>query len=116
MSVSVVIRTTKTLTPQEVFDHLIKRGEQVVITSDEFPSAKLGTHLKALRGIEINEDPEGYEVRVCSYASVADLQLFAVTIEALVDLTGGRAYLEDGDDSEISNIGEAFDEAWIEGQ
>lgn len=116
MSVSVVIRTTKTLTPHEVFDHLMKRGEQIVITSDEFPSAKLGTHLKALRGIEINEDPEGYEVRVCSYASVADLQLFAVTIEALVDLSGGRAYLEDDDDGEISNVGEAFDEAWIENQ
>ena len=116
MSVSVVIRTTKTLTPYEVFDHLMKRGEQIVITSDEFPSAKLGTHLKALRGIEINEEQEGYEVRVCSYASVADLQLFIVTIDALVDLTGGRAYLEDDDDGEISNIGEAFDEAWIENQ
>lgn len=116
MSVSVVIRTTKTLTPQAVFDHLMTRGEQIVITSDEFPSVKFGTHLKALRGIEINEGPEGYEVRVCSYASVADLQLFVVTIEALVDLTEGRAYLEDDDDSEISNIGEDFDEAWIEGQ
>ena len=57
MSVSVVIRTTKTLTPQEVFDHLMTRGEQIVITSDEFPSAKLGTYLKAIRGIEINEEP-----------------------------------------------------------
>lgn len=116
MSVSVVIRTTKTLTPQAVFDHLMTRGEQIVITSDKFPSVKLGTYLKAIRGIEINEEQEGYEVRVCIYASEADLQLFVVTIEALVDLTGGRAYLEDDDDSEISNIGEAFDEAWIADQ
>ena len=32
------------------------------------------------------------------------------------DSSGGRAYLEDDDDGEISNVGEAFDEAWIENQ
>lgn len=60
----------------------MKRGEQIVITSDEFPSIKFGSHLKAIRGVEINQEQQGYKVRVCTHASVADLQLFVVTIEA----------------------------------
>lgn len=114
MSVCVVVRTERTLNPDDVFDHLMKQGEQIVITSDEFPSVKFGSHLKAIRGIEINQEQQGYEVRVCAHASVADLQLFAVTIEALIDLTEGRAYLENDDDCEIIDVRKSFDEVWIE--
>lgn len=116
MSVCVVVRTERALAPAEVFDHLMKRGERILIKSDEFPSVQFGTLQKAIRGIEINQEPNGYEVRVCTYASVADLQLFVVAIQALIDLTGGRAYLEDDGDDEISDVRKNFDEAWIDEQ
>lgn len=116
MSVCVTIRTKKELVPDDIFNCLVERGEMIVITSDKFPSAKFGTYLKAIRGIEVNKESNGYEVRVCAHSSVADYELFAVTTQVIMDLTGGKAYFEDDDESEITKVAETLDDKWIEEQ
>ena len=116
MSVCVTIRTKKELVPDDIFNCLVERGEMIVITSDKFPCANFGTYLKAIRGIEVNKESNGYEVRVCAHSSVADYELFAVTTQVIMDLTGGKAYYEDDDESEITNVAETLDDKWIEEQ
>ena len=108
MSVCVTIRTKKSLQPDEFLKYLADEGEKIVVTSKEFPSVKFGTHLQAIRGIEVNEEENGYEVRVCSFSSTADYQLFAKTILALMKLTGGESYEEDDDESKVDNPLEQF--------
>ena len=61
MSVCVTIRTKKELEPKQIFDALVKRGEAIMVTSDSFPCLKLGRMQQALRGIEINQEDNGYE-------------------------------------------------------
>ncbi|MDO4707889.1 hypothetical protein [Porphyromonas sp.] len=116
MSVCVIVRSQKDLLPDEIFDWFLDGGESIVVTSGDFPSIKLGTHLEALRGIEINQEIDGYEVRVCSYASIADYRLFGKAVRALMSLTGGRAYLENDDENEITNPLQSFDDCWIQQQ
>ena len=53
MSVCVTIRTEKKLRPNVYLKHLAENGEHIVVTSDEYPSVKFGTHQKAIRGIEV---------------------------------------------------------------
>ena len=103
MSVSVTIRTKKKLYPDDFLKHLADKGEKIVVTSKEFPSVKFGVLYEALRGIEVNQDDYGYEVRVCSFSSTADYQLFAKTIAAVMELTGGEAFEEDDDESKVDN-------------
>ena len=116
MSVCVTIRTPKTLQPDDFLKYLVGKGEQIVITSKEFPSVKFGTHLQAIRGIEVNQEDNGYEVRVCSFSSTADYQLFAKTVAALMSLTGGEAFEEDDDESKVDNPLERFGDKWIQQQ
>ena len=113
MSVCVTIRTRKILQPDDFLKYLADKGEQIVVTSNEFPSVKFGTHLQAIRGIEVNQEDNGYEVRVCSFSSIADYQLFAKTIAAMMELTGGDAYEEDDDESKVDNPFEEYGDKWI---
>lgn len=103
MSVCVTIRTKNILAPDVILQHLAEQGEKIVVTSNEYPSVKFGTHYEAIRGIEVNKEENGLEVRVCSFSSKADYQLFAKTVDALMKLTKSKAYLEDETDEEIIN-------------
>lgn len=114
MSVCVTIRTKNILEPDVILQHLADQGENIVVTSNEYPSVKFGTHNEAIRGIEVNKEENGLEVRVCSFSSKADYQLFAKTVDALMKLTGAKAYLEDDTDEEIINPFSTFDDDWIE--
>ena len=114
MSVCVNIRTKNILEPEVFLKHLAEQGEKIVVTSNEYPSVKFGTHLKAIRGIEVNQEENGLEVRVCAYASTEDYQLFAKTITALMELTGDKAYIEDDDEDELVDALKTFDDEWIE--
>lgn len=116
MSVCVTIRTENILQPDVYLKYLVDKGEQIVVTSVEYPSVKFGNHQKAIRGIEVNNVGNGLEVRVCSFSSTADYKLFAMTINALMKLTGDRAYLEDDDDEEITDPFKTFDDEWIDSQ
>lgn len=114
MSVCVTIRTENILPPDVYLKHLADKGEQIVVISADYPSVKFGNSQKAIRGIEVNKEDNGLEVRVCSFSSTADYQLFAKTVKALIQLTGCKAYLEDG--VEINDPFEMFDAEWIERQ
>lgn len=113
MSVSVTIRTAKELSSNQIIDHLFERGEKIVITSEDFPSVKIGTLNEALRGIEINKEDAGYEVRVCTFANKADHRLFSLAIDAIMQLSKGKAYFEDDDDSEVLDPIRSYDERWF---
>ena len=65
MSVCVTVRTNKAVAPDDFLKKLAESGEQIVVTSKEFPSVKFGNHQTALRGIEVNQEEDGLEVRVC---------------------------------------------------
>ena len=112
MSVCVTIRTNNRPDPKDVLKAMAETGEQIVVTSQDYPCAKFGIHNKALRGVELNEDDNGVEVRVCSFASAEDYRLFAKTIKTVMELTGGKAYYEDDDEDEITDPLARFDEEW----
>ena len=116
MSVCVTIRTKKLPVPEEVLKAMANKGEQIVVTSMEYPCVKYGTHYKALRGIEINEEDNGVEVRVCTFASEEDYRLFGKTINPVMEMTGGKAYVDDDDDSEVTDPLKEFGEEWIQDQ
>lgn len=116
MSTCVTVRTKKKLEPKEIFEYLLGQGVSIVCTCAEFPSVKFGTPEKAIRGVEVNLEDNGYEVRVCSFAATEDYQLFAKTVGALTEMTGGKAYLDDEDDEEIAVPAARFNQDWIEGQ
>ena len=116
MSVSVKVRCKKAPAPKRLFESLSKNSEFIVYTSCKYPTLKFGIGVKSLRGIEVNKEADGLEVRVCSFSSVADYQLFGRTIKTLMDLTGAKAFYEDDDECEIADPMERFDEAWIEGE
>lgn len=114
MSVCVTVRTNKAIAPDDFLKELAESGEQIVVTSKEFPCVKFGNQQTALRGIEVNQEEDGLEVRVCSFASVEDYQLFAKTIAVLLKLTGDKAY--DDEDCLVENPLEKFNDEWIEKQ
>ncbi len=116
MSVDVTIRTTKEVKPDEIIKGLADNGEQIVVASDKYPSLKFGNYQQAVRGIEVNKEDNGLEVRVCSYASVADYQLFAKTIALLQQLTGGKAYEWDDDECVVDDPFVTYNDEWIEDQ
>lgn len=116
MSVCVNFRTKKQFEPKMLFDELVKRGKKIMVTSAEFPCLKLGTHLEALRGIEINKEDNGYEIRVCSFANRADLQLYGAVVEMMVSLTGENPLYEDNEEEVISDPKEFFGDKWIKSQ
>ena len=116
MSVCVNFRTKKQFEPKMLFDELVKRGKKIMVTSAEFPCLKLGTHLEALRGVEINKEDNGYEIRVCSFANRADLQLYGAVVEMMVSLTGENPLYEDNEEEVISDPKEFFGDKWIKSQ
>lgn len=116
MSVCVNFHTEKQFEPKMLFDELVKRGKKIMVTSAEFPCLKLGTHQEALRGIEINKEENGYEIRVCSFANRADLQLYAAVVEMMVSLTGESPLYENNEEEIITNPREFFDDEWIKSQ
>lgn len=114
MSVSINFKTDKQLKAEEIFKALSDHGEKIVVTSQEFPYLKFGTFQEALRSIEINQEGDDYEVRVCNFANRADLHLFVIAVNVMKSLTGVRAMLEE--EEGISNPKEYFDENWISEQ
>ena len=112
MSVCVTIRTTKELSPKQILKQLADHGEKIMLTSEDFPTVKFGTMEEALRGIEINKEDNGYEVRVCAFANKADYRLFSITIDTIMQMSDGRAFLEDDDDSEVLDPLKSFGETW----
>ncbi len=116
MSVDVTIRTTKEVKPDEIFKGLADNGEKIVVVSDKYPCLKFGNDQKAIRGIEVNKEDNGLEVRVCSYASVADYQLFAKTIALLQKITGDKAYEWDDDECVVEDPFVTYNDEWIEDQ
>ncbi|MBO6248559.1 MAG: hypothetical protein J6N54_07100, partial [Bacteroidales bacterium] len=116
MSICVRIRTNNRPDPKDILKAMAETGEQIVVTSQEYPCAKFGIHNKALRGVELNEEDNGVEVRVCTFASVEDYRLFAKTIKTVMDLTGDKAYYEDDDEEEITDPIARFDAEWIEAE
>ena len=113
MSVSVYIKTQKELSPDNIFDYLVSKSEQIIITSSEFPSIHIGTYQKAIRGVEINKEEDGYEVRVCTFSSVSDYKLFLSVVLAIVHLSDGELYFEE---KLIENPKDIFNEQWIESE
>ena len=97
MSYCACIRTLKKLDPQSLFKTLTEKGEQIVVTSSEFPCLHFGTFKYALRGVEVNQEEDGYEVRVFSMSSMADYQLFPKVVFAIQELTGGNVYDEESE-------------------
>ena len=116
MSVCVTIRTKNILKPDVYLDYLTDQGMDIVVTSEEYPTVRFGIHQEALRGIEVNKEENGLEVRVCSFASKADYKLFVKTVDALMKLTGDKAYLEDETEVEITDAFSRFDDEWIQSE
>ena len=116
MSICVNFHSTKRFEPNQIFNELMNRGEAIMITSDSFPCVKFGTINEALRGIEINQEEDGYEVRVCSFANRADLRLFSIVVDAMMSLTNEQGLYENDEDEKISNPKEYFSDKWIQEQ
>lgn len=116
MSVSVSIRTASIPEPNTIMRKLAERGEGIVVVSDEYPVVAFGNHLEAIRGVEISREDHGVDIHVGPWASVADYRLFAKTIQVALELTGGKAFLEDNDDFPITRAPEAFTDKWIDEQ
>ena len=114
MSVSVDIITKKQIAPKQIFDKLVEHGECIMVVSGDFPSLKFGTMNYSLRGLEINQEKDGYEVRAFSCSSDADYKLFAVAVDVLMKLTDLKAVTEEGET--VSNPYESFGQRWIESQ
>lgn len=115
MSIYVNVRTKKRIQSETLLKNLADKGEKIVAVCD-FPVLKFGNHFEAIRGIEVIEGDEGYEVRVCAFSSKADYLLFAKTISMVMEMTGGEAYMDDSDDDQIENPLEVFNEEWAQEQ
>ena len=116
MSVCVTVRTKKIPAPDVYIKYLVEQGEAIMITSNDYPSVKFGNIDEAIRGIEVNKEEDGLEVRICSFSSKEDYRLFAKTIDALMKITGGKAFLENADEDEITDPFETFHEEWIKNE
>jgi hypothetical protein len=113
MSYCANIRSIKrSLDPQSLFAALADKGEQIVVTSSEFPCLKFGTFKYALRGVEVNKEEDGYGVRVCSMGSMADYQLFPKVVCAVQELTSGDAYDEEDDEKPLKDPMKRFGLKW----
>lgn len=116
MSVSVTFQTSKKIEADQIFKELADRGEKIAIISKEFPFLKIGIYLEALRGVEINQKENGYEIRVCSFANRSDLRLFIKIIDTMMGLTGGKALYQNDEEHEIVKPNIDLDEKWIKRQ
>lgn len=105
------IRTIIKLQPQSIFQGLARMGVNVHVASSQFPSLRLGIVKYAVRGIEVNELAEGYEVVVREMASSDDFQLFSKTVQVIKELTEGDVYAK-GDDKPIKDPKKSFGLKW----
>ena len=97
MSVSVFVKSGKDIPAKSIMESLIAKGESVVSTSDDF-SLHIGTVKMALRGIEVNKESDGYEIRLFSLSNQADYRLFPIVIKTIMELTGEIAISEDSEE------------------
>lgn len=116
MSICVNFLSTDRFEPNQIFDELMKRGEAIMITSNSFPCLKFGTINQALRGIEINQEEYGYEIRVCSFANRSDLRLFSIVVDVMMSLTNKAGIYENDEEQPITNPKEFFNDKWIQEQ
>lgn len=89
MSVCVSIKTLVIPKPEDLLKSLVDKGERLLATSIKYPSIHFGNEETAIRGVEVNKEEDGLEVRICSLSSRADYELFVKTILALSELTHG---------------------------
>ena len=111
MSYCANIRTLTKIEPQSLFEAIADSGEQIVVTSAKFPSLHFGTFKYALRGVEVNQEEDGYEVRAFSMSSMADYQLFPKVVCAIQELTGGDVYDEE-DEKPVKDPKKRFGLKW----
>ena len=114
MSVCVYFKTEKKLEPTEIFKAVADEGEQIMVVSSEYPSLQFGRMYQALRGLEVNKEDEGYEIRICSNASREDYLLYPVVIDVMSELTSTKADSEGGEP--IDNPYDKFNDEWIDDQ
>lgn len=114
MSYSVEFATKNAIEPEKVFQKIADHGKRIVVVSGDFPSLKFGLMDSALRGIEVNQTKEGYEVRVMTCSSVTDYELFPVAIDAMSALTGAEPIAED--EIAIDNPYETYGKKWVDAQ
>lgn len=112
MSYCVNIITEEQLQPKAIFKKIADEGFKLFIKDEEFPHLWFGIMYDSLRGVEINRESNGYEVRILSCSSYADYRLFPVAIEAVCALSGGNAIDEEGEP--IEDPMERFDYEWME--
>lgn len=114
MSVCITIRTEKKITSEDMFKEIEKAGVQISCASNVFPFLKFGKHKCALRGIEVTEEENGYDISVCTFASDDDYRLFILTIDVILKMTQGHAFLDN--EYEIKNPLSIYNEKWIQTQ
>lgn len=114
MSICVDVKTQRRVRPEEIFDSLVEKGMNIVVTNYDFPCLRFGVMQYSIRGIEVCEEDYGYEIQVCVGSSEYDYRCFCQTIHIVSALTNGSVFTEDNE--HIDNIGDFFDDAWIEHQ
>lgn len=117
MSLSVFIKTNNRIKPDELIRAISLDGYEIVASEKEFPTLRIGMKDESVCGVEIEEEDDGYSVRIYTLASAVDHFLFAATIDTITDLTGGRYYeggygFEPVSDRAIDH----FDEQWCDEQ
>lgn len=117
MSLSVFIKTNNRIKPEELLRAHTSFGHDVVAPENEFPVMRIGMPDESVCGVEIEEETDGYDVRVYTLSSAVDYFLFAATIESITNLTGGRYYEEGYHLEPVSERAiDHFDEQWCEEQ
>lgn len=114
MGVCVSIKTLVIPKPEDLLKSLVDKGERLLATSIKYPSIHFGNEETAIRGVEVNKEEDGLEVRICSLSSRADYELFVKTILVLSELTHGTIF--DDKDNEVFDVEAYFDEDWIDKQ
>lgn len=117
MSVSVYVKTEKNISANSIMESLIAKGENVISTSEDF-SLHIGTVKKSLRGVEVNKEDGGYEIRLFSFSNPADYRLFPIVIKTVMELTGENALSEDQEEvkdpfKDYGSEFEDYDRKWI---
>ena len=111
MSFCVDFTSKKQLDPMVILRTIVGKGLKIMAVSKEFPCMRFGLIDESLRGIEVNKEDDGYEVRINSCSSWGDYYLFDLTINVLQELCGVRGISEDGDP--IDDAFAVFDDEWI---
>lgn len=114
MSYCVNIISEEQLDPKEILRKIAGKGEKIMAINVDFPSLKFGRMYESLRGLEINKEDDGYEIRICTCSSWADYQLFAVVVDVMKELTNGIAYTEK--DDPIDDPYKKFNKKWAKAE